>query len=285
MNIQAWGVDKPSEKIHKLHYQKELGGNDVLVDLKFCTLLRADVFFIDNFWGDSKYPMVPSSEMFGVVSRIGKNVKNIKVDDYVGVNYQVYSCGECFYCNEGKEQFCEKQRVIEVNEFGGLAEKIIVDSRFVYKIPKRLRKPEYVALMVYGLTAYSAIKNSKIKKGSKVGVLGVGNLGHLAVQILNNKGFDVTALTHSESKHEILKKLGAKIFLNPLDDEGLRKNKKSFDFILVTSYHTYDWPKIIELLKPEGNLCFNGLPEKDISFPAVLLADYAQSNTRSNPSG
>ncbi len=276
MNIKALGVDKAGENIHKLHYQKEVGEDDVLIDLKYCSLLRADVFFIGNFWGDSRYPMVPSSEMFGVVSKVGPNVKDIRAGDYVGVNYQVYSCGECFYCKEGKEQFCEKQRVIEVNEFGGLAEQIIVDSRFVYQIPEKIQKPEYVALMGYGLTAYSAIKNSQIKEGSKVGVLGVGNLGHLAVQILNKMGFVVTALTHSKSKHEILAKLGAKDFLNPLDEKELEKSKKIFDFILVTSYHDYEWTKIIELLKPEGTLCFNGLPEKNISFPAVLLADYAQ---------
>lgn len=276
MNIKAWGVEKAGENIHELHYQKEIGDNEVLVDLKYCSLLRADVFFIGNFWGDSKYPMVPSSEMFGVVTKVGANVKDVKSGDYVGINYQVYSCGECSYCHEGKEQFCEKQRVIEVNEFGGLAEQIIVDSRFIYQIPEKLQKPEYVALMGYGLTVYSAIKNSHIKQGSKVGVLGVGNLGHLAVQILNKKGFEVTALTHSESKHEILTKLGAKNFLNPLDEKELEKHKKAFDFILVTSYHDYNWPKMIELLKPEGALCFNGLPEKDISFPAVMLADYAQ---------
>lgn len=276
MNIKAWGVDKEGEKIHELHYQKEIKDSEVIVDLKYCSLLRADVFFIGNFWDDSKYPMVPSSEMFGVVSKVGSSVKDVKIGDYVGVNYQVYSCDECVYCKVGKEQFCEKQRVIEVNEFGGLAEQIIVDSRFVYQIPVKLQKPEYVALMGYGLTAYSAIKNSNIKEGSKVGVLGVGNLGHLAVQILDKMGFEVTALTHSENKHEILTKLGAKNFLNPLDEKELEKNKKNFDFILVTSYHDYDWPKIIELLKPEGMLCFNGLPEKKISFPAVLLADYAQ---------
>lgn len=276
MDIKAWGVEKANEKIHEFHYRKELGENDVLIDLKYCTLLRADVFFIGNFWGDSKYPMVPSSEMFGEVSQIGKNVKDVKTGDYVGVSYQIYSCGECVYCKTGKEQFCEKQRVIEVNEFGGLAENIIVDSRFVYQIPEKLQKPEYVALMGYGLTAYSAIKNSNIKNGSKVGVLGVGNLGHLSVQMLSKMGFEVTALTHSEDKHEVLKKLGAKDFLNPLDEKELKKNKKTFDFIHATSYHSYNWSKIIELLKPEGNLCFNGLPEENISFPAVLLADYAQ---------
>jgi len=276
MDIKAWGVNSSDEKVHELHYQKELGDNDVLIDLEYCSLLRADVFFIGNFWGDSKYPMVPSSEMFGVVSKLGKNVNSLKVGDYVGVNYQVYSCGQCEYCREGNEQFCEKQKVIEVNDMGGLAENIIVDSNFVYKIPVNLQKPDYVGLMGYGLTAYSAINNSNIKAGARVGVLGVGGLGHLAVQILNKKGFEVTALTHSENKYEILKKLGAKEFLNPLDEKKLEKSKKTFDFILVTSYHDYDWPKIIGLLKPEGNLCFLGLPDKNVSFQAVLLADYAR---------
>ena len=276
MKITAWAALKPKDKLRKYTYQKNLGKNDVLIDIKYCSLLTADVFFINNFWGDSKYPLVPSTEMFGFVSKIGKEVDSLRVGDFVGVGYIVSSCMKCQYCKAGKEQFCSDQRVIDVHEYGGLAKNIIVNSNFVYKIPPRIRRPECVSLMGYGVTAYSAIKNANLTKGAKVAIVGLGNLGHIALQILSKMGYWVIALTHSKEKHSFLRRLGAKGFIDPTNSKELKKHKKEFDFILITTYFSYRWPKLIELLYPEGNLCFLGLPEKDIAFPSVLLADYAR---------
>jgi len=276
LKINSWAVKGPKQKLTKFIYEQRIGSNDVLVQIKYCSLLKADIFFIDNFWGDTKYPLVPSSEMFGIVAKKGNQVKNVNVGDYVGVSYQVNSCLKCSYCKQGKEQFCKKQKLIGVHEYGGLAEHIVVNSNFVYKIPPKLQKPEYVSLMGYGLTAFSAIKHANLNRNMNVGVIGVGNLGHLAVQILVKHGLRVTAFTHSKNKHALLKKLGISKFINPLDKKQLKANEGEYDFLLVTTYHSYDWSQIIKLLKPEGKLCFLGLPDEDISFPAVLLADYAR---------
>lgn len=276
MKINAWVALEPKRKLTKFSYQKDVGENEILVKIKYCSLLKADIFFIDNFWRDTKYPLVPSSEMFGVVVQIGSKVTNFKAGDYVGIGYQVYSCLNCEYCRDGKEQFCKQQRLIGVHEYGGLAEHIIVNENFAFLIPSKLQKPEYVSLMGYGLTAFSAIKHAQLEKNMIVGVLGVGNLGHLAVQILNKSGYSVTAFTHSESKKAQLAGLGAKQFVNPLDSRQLDENIEKYDFLLVTTYHSYDWLKIIKLLRPEGKLCFLGLPSENISIPAVSLADYAR---------
>jgi len=276
MKINAWAVKRPKQKLEPYTYEKEIGENDVLVQIKYCSLLKADTFFIDNLWGDSKYPLIPSSEIFGVVTQKGSHIVNIRIGDYVGIGYQVFSCMKCDYCLQGKEQFCRKQRLIELHENGGLAEHIIVDANFVYKIPSKLQKPEHVSLMGYGLTAYSAIKHSNLIQGMNVGVIGVGNLGHLAVQILSKQGLSVTAFTHSSNKHNQLKLLGVKDFVDPLDDKHLEAKEGSYDFLLVTTYHSYDWSRFIKLLRPEGTLHFIGLPNENISFPAILLADYAR---------
>ena len=276
MKINAWAAKGPKQKLMPYTYEKKVGENDLLIKIQYCSLLKADAFFIDNVWGDSKYPLIPSSEIFGVVIQKGIHVEDIQIDDYIGVGYQVYSCLKCEYCLQGTEQFCKKQRLIEVHENGGLGEYIIVNANFVYKIPVKLQKPEYVSLMGYGLTAYSAIKHSNLTQGMNVGIIGVGNLGHLAVQILSKLGLNVTAFSHSPEKIGRLKKLGVSNFVNPLDASLLEANKEKYDFLLVTTYHSYDWSQFIKLLKPEGILHFIGLPNENVSFPAVLLADYAR---------
>ncbi len=217
MEIKAWAVKTPKQDLREYRYKKDMGENDVLIQIKYCSLLKADIFFMDNFWSDTKYPLVPGTEIFGVIVKKGKKVNNIKIGDYVGVGYQIDACLKCSSCKDGKEQFCKKQRVIAIHENGGLAKHIIVNSNFVYLIPSNIQKPEYVSLLGYGLTSYSAIKHANLKKGMKIGVVGLGNLGHIAAQILVKKGFEVTAFTHSKDKVNQLRKLGINHFVNPLN--------------------------------------------------------------------
>jgi len=276
MRINAWAARKPGAELERFSYEKEVGRLDVLIATKYCSLTRGDLGFIDNFWGDSKYPLVPGCETFGVIEKTGIMVEDLRVGDYVGVGYQVFSCFQCEYCKIGKEQFCQKQKVIGVNEYGGLANHIIVDSHFVFKIPPKLRKLDYVPLLCSGLTVFSAIKKVNPKVGMKVGVVGVGNLGHLAVQMLDKMGCQVTAFSHSKEKEATLKKLGARYFVNSIDKEELEREARKYDLIFSTSTAPLDWPVYLKALKPQGNLCIIGLPAEEISFPAVLLADYAQ---------
>jgi len=276
MRISAWGVTKKGGKLRPITYRKKIAEGDVLIEVKYCSFSKADIFFIDNMWNDTKFPYVPGSEIFGVVVEKGKLVKNVEIGDYVGVGYQVFACLSCDYCKQGKEQFCKKQGLLGVHEYGGLANNIIVNSNFIYQISTKLRKPEFVSLMCYGLTAYSAIKNADLKKISNIGIVGLGNMGHLAVQIADKMGYRVTAFSHSKSKTPILKKLGIKYIINPNNGDLLEKNSEEYDFILVTTYYSHDWTKFVKLLKPEGSLCFIGLPEENISIPPTILADYAR---------
>lgn len=276
MKINAWAVKMPRGNLEKFIYEKKINPFDVLISIKYCSFTRGDIGFIDNFWGDTSYPLVPGYEIFGVIKDKGNKVQDFKIEDFVGVGYQVSSCFKCEYCKSGKEQFCKKQRLICVNEYGGLADYIVTDSHFAFKIPPELQKPSYVPLMCSGLTVYSAIKKAGSKPGMRVGVIGIGNLGHLAVQILNKMGCEVTVFTHSKNKIQILRKLGIKHFVDSTDKKSLEREKRKYDIIFNTSTALLDWPVYIGALKEQGSLMLIGLPAKDVCFPAVLLADYAQ---------
>ena len=276
MKIQALAVLKNGEGLKPFEYDAEVGANDVLVDLKFCSMTRGDIRFMQNFWNDTNFPLVPSSEMFGTIQQVGSNVKDFEVGDYVGIGYQMSSCHECEYCKAGKEQFCHSQKVLAVGGYGGLAKQIIFDGRFIFKIPPELQNPKYVSLMCSGLTVYSAIKRGNPQSGMKVGVVGVGNLGHLAIQILNKMECKVTAFSHTLDKQNELLKLGAVEVIDSTSPDALRNCKNQFDFIISTSSKSLDWSQYISALKPLGNLMFVGLPETEVNFPAELLADYAQ---------
>ncbi|MBU1084917.1 MAG: NAD(P)-dependent alcohol dehydrogenase [Candidatus Beckwithbacteria bacterium] len=276
MKIKAFASYKPKEKLKEYVYEKKLRQHDVLIKIKYASIARGDICFIDDFWNSTKYPYIPSSEAFGIIEKLGTKVKDFKVGDYVGFGYQSSACFKCKHCKEGKEQFCQKQKVLGIDDNGALAEHIIFDSRLVHKIPKQLQKPQYVPLMCSGLTVFSAIKHYQIKPKMKVGVIGVGNLGHLAIQILNKMNCEVTAFSHSTSKKADLEKLGVKLFISSINKKQLEKEKGKYDFIISTSSGPLDWSLFIEALKAEGTLCFVGLPEKAISFPAILLADYTR---------
>lgn len=276
MKINTFAVKTPGGSLEPFAYENKLGQFDVLVSIKYCSMTRGDVCFIDNFWGDTNYPLVPGSEMFGVVKEKGSQVKDLEIGDFVGMGYQMSSCMECEYCKSGKEQFCKQQSVLSINGYGGLADNIIFNSYFVFKIPSTLQTAYHVSLMCSGLTPFSAIKKACVKPRMVVGEVGVGNLGHMALQILNKLGCDATVFSHSKDKETELRALGAKNFINSTDKEALKQVEGKYDFILSTSSASLDWPAYIRALRPQGNICFVGLPAENISFPATLLADYAQ---------
>lgn len=276
MKIQALAVLKSGESLSPFEYEAILGPKDVLIDLKYCSMTKGDIRFMSNFWNDTKFPLVPSSEAFGTISQVGSEVKDLMVGDYIGLGYQMSSCHQCEYCLSGKEQFCLDQKVVCVGGFGGLAKQIVFDSRFVFKIPSSLQDPKYVPLMCSGLTVFSAIKRAGPKAGMKVGVVGIGNLGHLAVQILAKTGCEVSVFTHRPEKIAELLALGATEVIDSTSVDDLKNQTKKFDLILSTSSKALEWPLYISALKPLGNLMFVGLPEKEIIFPIEMMADYAQ---------
>lgn len=275
MIINAFAVNEPKGKLQPFQYSANLKDNDVLIKISHCALGKPDIFFIDNFWGDIKYPLVPGYEIIGKIESLGKNVTNFKVGDRIGAGYQVNSCGHCEYCQNYLENLCQKSEFIEINHYGGLADKIIINNRFIFKIPDSLDSTKTTPLMCSGLTPYATIMNSGVKSGMNTGVIGIGALGHLAVKILDKMNCTVTAFS-SNSKKNLKKILSFDNFVENTNIEVFKKLERRFDFILSTVYGEINWDQYIKLLKPQGTLAIVGLPPTDIHFPAASLNDYSQ---------
>lgn len=282
MKINGYAAYAPKEELKSFSYERTPNENEIVVSINSCSITRGDIRFIDNFWNDGNYPLVPGLEIIGKVAEIGKDVKEIRIGDVVGIGYQVGSCFTCEYCLAGKEQFCLKQQLIPVHGYGGLADAIVVDYRFAFKMPENLQTSDATPLLCAGLTPYAAIKKCEVQSGMNVGVIGIGSLGHFAIQFLNKMGCSVTAFSHTLDKSETLKNLGASNSILSTDDNHLQKLGRQYDFIISTSSGSLVWEKYIKMLKPEGKLCFVGLPPEPVSFKAELLADAAQRSIVGN---
>ncbi len=263
MIIHAQAIFENSGYLKKYTYRKTAGPDDIVVRVRFCTLSRGDVFFAQNHWGDSRYPLVPGLEIIG---------ENVQTGETVGIGYQVYSCGACSFCRAGTEQFCKKQKVIPLDDYGGLSDVMIVNRRFAYHLSKNFATAQNTPLLCSAITPFSSIRHYGVKKGMRTGVVGIGNVGHLAVQILNANGCHVTAFTHTPVKKSQILSFGANTLSSSIDP----KSKKQLDFILVTTYANLNWDAYLKLLSPEGTLCFVGLPTRSINFKAESLADYGR---------
>lgn len=264
-----------------VHSKRELGRNEVLVRITHCAITGGDIQIINDDWGDTRFPVVPGHEIIGVIEKIGSEVTGLKNGDRVGVGYQQDACFECEFCKEGNEQFCAKQKVIAVDAYGGLAEHIIVDGRFAFKLPPNLESANSAPLISSGLTVYSAIVRANLRDNSIVAVLGVGGLGHLAIQFLHKMGHKISAFSHSAQKKEMIKKFGAEY----IDSSGLNtrtSENRKFDFILSTLNADFDLDSYLRMLKPQGKFCVVAQPLKKLSISVGLLYDYAQRTIYGN---
>ncbi len=197
MKIKAYGIKEKGGKPEPFFYERKVGDSEVSVKIIYCAIARGDIQFISDDWGDTKFPLVPGHEIVGIVEAIGVNVTTLKVGDRVGIGYQQEACFDCEYCKSGNEQFCERQKVIGVHCYGGLAEHIVVDNRFAFKLPPALHSVNSVPLLSSGLAVYTGITRAQLPANSTVGVLGAGGLGYLAIQFLNKMGHQVYVFSHS----------------------------------------------------------------------------------------
>lgn len=261
----AKGLLKPYE-----FFRKNLQAGEILVDIHYCGVCHSDVHQARNEWDNTIYPCVPGHEIIGTVEKIGKNVKNFKVGELVGVGCMVNSCGKCKSCKEGLEQYCEKgatatyngnmrdPKKSKTNTYGGYSNKIVVPHKFVLKIPKNL-SPEAVApILCAGVTTYSPLRYWKVGPGSKVGVIGIGGLGHMAIKLAAAMGAEVTAITSSKEKISDAYRIGAKHTILSTDKKAMKNAESSLDFILSTIPDSHDVNPYTELLKRDGVLTIVG---------------------------
>lgn len=281
MKIKAYAIKENGGKAQPFNYERNVGDHEVRVKIIYCAIAMGDVQFISNDWGDTKFPLVPGHEIMGLVEETGSNVTALRVGDRVGIGYQQEACFECEFCKAGNEQFCVQQKVIGVHCYGGLAEHIVVDNRFVFKLPPALHPVNSVPLLSSGLTVYSGIVRAQLPANSVVGVLGAGGLGQLAIQFLNKMGHEVYAFSHSPEKKEMINQLGAEFILSS-NSINLTTISKKFDFIISTLNVQYDPDVFLKILKPQGKFCVVASPLKKEPISLGLLYDYAQRTIYGN---
>jgi uncharacterized zinc-type alcohol dehydrogenase-like protein len=259
--------------------RRALGERDVLIDIKFCGICHSDIHQVKDEWGGSIFPMVPGHEIAGVVREVGSAVSKVSVGERVGVGCLVDSCEECEYCQAGEEQFCTKSAVPTYNgreydgepTFGGYSQQIVVKDRFVVSIPDSLDLQDAAPLLCAGITTYVPLKHWKVGEGTKVAVIGMGGLGHVAVQIAAAMGAEVTVLSQTLSKREDGLRFGAKHYHATSERNTFKELASSFDLILNTVSANLEVDAYLGLLRVDGTLVNVGAPSAPDSFRAFSL--------------
>jgi len=246
--------------------------DEVLIDILYCGVCHSDLHQVKNDWGNTLYPCVPGHEVIGKILETGSAVTKFKAGDVVGVGCMIDSCGHCNPCKDGEENYCEgpvswtatyngpmKPDGSGYNTFGGYSDKIVVREAFLLSIPEALDIKSAAPILCAGITTYSPLKHWGIKEGSKVGVVGVGGLGHMAIKLAKAMGAEVTAITRDEDKRADAERFGASQVLISTDKEAIAKQELTLDFILVTIPDEFEVNLYIDLLKRDGVLVTVGL--------------------------
>jgi uncharacterized zinc-type alcohol dehydrogenase-like protein len=249
--------------------RRAVGEHDVLIEIAFCGICHSDIHQVRNEWGESTYPMVPGHEIVGRVTRVGSRVEKFRVGDLAAVGCMVDSCRTCESCRRDLEQFCERGAAFTYNStemdgrtptYGGYSSHIVVDEKFTLRIPDGLDPAGAAPLLCAGITTYSPLRHWKAKRGDRVGVVGLGGLGHMAVKLAASMGAEVTMLSTSRSKKADAARLGAHEFALTSDLATFDKLAKRFDLILDTVSAPHDLDAYLGLLKVDGAMVLLGVP-------------------------
>jgi alcohol/geraniol dehydrogenase (NADP+) len=259
----------------------ELGTQEVEIAISHCGICYSDVHLISNDWGSSQYPFIPGHEIIGTVAAVGSGVRALKVGERVGLGWQSNSCGECEWCMQGLENLCASSEATCVHRHGGYADRVRANARFVVPIPGALPSEQAAPLLCGGVTVYSPLRTHGVNPSSRVGVVGIGGLGHLAIQFARAFGAEVTAFSTSPAKEEEARELGAHNFVNSRETKAMRDVAGSLDFIVTTVNADQDWATYVQALRPTGTLCFVGVPPSPVSVGAFPLIAGLRSITGS----
>lgn len=257
--------------------RRKVGANDVLIEIRYCGVCHTDIHFVKNDLGVSVYPIVPGHEIVGVVSQTGDQVSNFKKGDIVGVGCLVESCRTCASCKAGEEQYCAStvytyngiEKETGNNTLGGYSNQIVVDEHFVVRVSEKLPLEKVAPLLCAGITTYSPLRRWNIGKGQKVGIVGLGGLGHMAVKFASSFGAEVTMLSTSPSKEKDAVELGAHKFVLTTNADAVAGITGYFDFILDTVAVEHDINPYLTMLKTHGTLVCLGIDPQPIPVSVV----------------
>jgi alcohol dehydrogenase (NADP+) len=260
--------------------RRDPGPADVQIDILFCGVCHSDLHTARGEWGGTTYPCVPGHEIVGRVVKVGRDVKNFREGDLAAVGCMVDSCRTCANCRDDLEQFCDNGPVLTYNSddkhtggttYGGYSKSIVVDQDFVLRISDKLDPAATAPLLCAGITTYSPLRHWKIGVGHKVGVVGLGGLGHMGVKFANAFGAQVALFTTSPNKTADAKKLGAHEVILSKNEDEMDKHEKSFDFILDTVSAPHDLDSYLSLLKRDGTLVLVGASPDPLAIDAFSL--------------
>lgn len=280
-SIKAFGTEAADAPLKSISIQRRsTTPHDVEIDILFCGVCHSDLHTARNEWHGTAYPVVPGHEIIGRVIRVGSHVTKFNVGDLAGVGCMVDSCRECQSCKDGLEQYCEVGNIqtyngpdkhLDMQTYGGYAESIVVDESFVLRIPEHLEPAAAAPLLCAGITTYSPLKHWGISQGSKVGLIGIGGLGHMGVKIAKAMGAYVVVFTTSSVKTADAKRLGADEVVLSTDEHQMGKHVNTLDFILDTVSATHDINAYLKLLRRDGTLVLVGAPEHPLPIAAFSV--------------
>lgn len=266
----AYGANNATDPLVPLTIdRRETGPHDVAIEIAYCGVCHSDLHAVRDDWASTRFPIVPGHEIVGHITAVGSEVKDWKVGQTVGVGCMVNSCQACTACHEHEEQYCERGMTATYNSIdkygdrtvtrGGYSTAIVVNEKFVLRIPDGMPLDRTAPLLCAGITTYSPLKRYGAKAGDKVGVVGLGGLGHMAVKLAKAMGAHVTMVSHSEGKRADAERLGADDFLLTRDPGVFREHRDRFDLILDTISVPHDFNDYLGLLKRHGTMIVVGL--------------------------
>ena len=288
---KAYAVQSSSDKLGPFSFnRREPGPKDVQIEILYCGVCHSDIHQARNEWGGSIYPMVPGHEIVGRVIKTGNTVSKFKTGDLAAVGVMIDSCRTCRHCNNEIENYCEKSFTGTYNTLerdgktiaqGGYSTQIVTDERFVFSISSNLYLAGTAPLLCAGITTYSPLRFAKVTQGTKVGVIGLGGLGHMGVKFAASFGAEVTMISTSPAKEKDAKRLGAHNFLLQTDALQMKKYDSHFDVLLNTVSANHDYEKYLNLLSYEGKMMIVGLPKEEPKVKPFALLKNRRSITGS----
>ncbi|WP_319584195.1 NAD(P)-dependent alcohol dehydrogenase [uncultured Pseudodesulfovibrio sp.] len=285
-SIKAYGVDGPTDSFHAMTIERRaLRPDDVLIDIMYCGICHSDIHMARSEWGPANYPCVPGHEIIGRVAAVGSKVKKFKVDDFAGVGCIVDSCGTCECCEADLEQYCPEwtlvfnapDKISGGYNYGGFSDKLVVKEHYAIRVPPGVDLPAMAPLLCAGITTFSPIQHWKVESGQRVGVIGLGGLGHMAVKLAVSRKAEVTVFTTSPGKVAAAKELGAREAVLWSDTDAMERLTRHFDLMISTVPKGYPVNQFLNLLQVNGTLVNVGALDQLEDIPGMTLTSGRRS--------